>query len=141
MIDFDFDNGMIYISDDLKICPGFTFEEFRRSGLYDRRSSVEHICIKGMPETQYVWLGEHLIGGVSYLVNLLFRGETIQIVSFVCCDRERDIGTGEERKAVHDLMLEKYDIFSEKSYDWGSVLSEHDPDTDFSSISITFFTG
>ena len=119
----DFENGIITI-DEVKLGPGYSFNDFMFTRLFDRQSENRAFSLKGVKK----------IGDNDFCVGLAFRDRTLFFAELVCVDEEFTWETEEKRKELHDRILRKYGIAEEKEFRWGSVRSVFDQKSCVSSI-------
>ena len=123
----DVNNGTFSLDDDLVIAPGYTFGQFRKTKYYAGQN----------PERAF-WLEETFeFHDHSFKVGLFFRGETIYILSLLCCDKPFNMEEEEKRKIYHDGILESWAI-AQSDYPWGRIKSEYDSKSNISSIDVVF---
>ena len=113
-------NGLLKISDELTVFPGYSFEQFKHTKFYKNQDGIKIIYL----DTQ------QSIDNRKFIVSLFFRNGKIYIVSLICCEQER--------KLLHDEILHKLGIDSNSRYVWGKILSEYDARSNLSSINIIY---
>lgn len=121
--------GLIRISDELTISPGFMFDQFKKSKFYKNQDGIRIIYLDG----------QHIIENRKYLISLFFKNERIYLVSLMCCDKEYSEKTEHERKILHDDILKELKIVNGERYDWGVISSDYDAKSNISSINIIYF--
>lgn len=89
-------SGIIEINDET-FSPGYTFEDFKNSSLYDGQDGVRIIRLKGI-----VKLLEN-----NYIISLFFRNNVLYMLSLICTDIEFRFSEEVKRKQFHDSILEK----------------------------------
>lgn len=121
--------GFIRISDELIISPGFSFDQFKNTRLYENQDGIRTIYLEG----------QHIIENRKYIVSLFFRNRIIYLVSLMCCDKEYSEQTERERKVLHDNILKELGVKDRKRYDWGMISSDYDARSNISSINVIYF--
>lgn len=124
----DISNGRITISDELKIFPGFSFEQFKHTRFYKNQDGIKIIYLEGIQN----------IDKRNYIVGLFFRNGKIYMVSLICCDKEFSEKDENKRKILHDDILYELGIV-QKRYTWGKIASNYDVRSNISSIDIIYF--
>lgn len=123
-------DGFIKISDELTVCPNFTFEQFKKTSFFKNQDAVRLIYLDG----------QQIIDNRNYIVSLFFRNNKIYMVSLICCDKEFEEKDEKERKKMHDDILKKIGIDNAKEYGWGKISSDYDARGNVSSINIEYFS-
>ncbi len=121
-------DGVISISDQLTIGPGFSFEQFQRTKFYKKQDGIKMIDLDG-PQR---------IDGRNYLVSLFFRSGIIYLVSLVCCDETFSANEEKQRKRFHDHILNQLGLRPQERYSWGTISSEYDARSNLSSINMVY---
>ncbi len=121
-------NGLLKISDELTVFPGYSFEQFKHTKFYKNQDGIKIIYL----DTQ------QSIDNRKFIVSLFFRNGKIYIVSLICCEQEYSEKNEKERKLLHDEILHKLGIDSNSRYVWGKILSEYDARSNLSSINIIY---
>lgn len=101
----DFEHGTIII-DNIKIGPGYSFDDFCSSPFYKGQDGIKIIYIDGIKK----------IENNQYIISLFFREKALYMLSLICCDKQFTPTTEEERKKLHDLILSKFSIVDEKIF-------------------------
>ncbi len=122
-------DGVISISDQLTICPDFSFEQFKHTKFYKGQDGIKIIYLDGQQN----------IDGRKYIVSLFFRSGKIYMVSFICCDKKFSENDEEKRKMLHDDILKKLGMRPRERYSWGKISSNYDARSNLSSINILYF--
>lgn len=120
-------SGIIEINGET-FSPGYTFEDFKNSSLYDGQDGVRIIRLKGI-----VKLLEN-----NYIVSLFFRNNVLYMLSLICTDIEFQFSEEVKRKQFHDSILEKNGLDTESYFEWGNIKSVYDPKGNVSSINIIY---
>lgn len=124
-------NGVVGISSDLTVKPGYTFEEFKRSRYYNNQDGI-----------LVIYLDDKInVDGRCYYVSLFFRNGNLYMLSLICCDRYFAEKDEYKRKEYHDKILKSYGIDGTAEYDWGSISSDYDKRGNVSSINLTYHVG
>lgn len=124
----DVKNGSFKVNDNLKFFPGFSFKDFERTPYY-----------KGQDGVRTIYLDEpQKIGDYIFLVRFFFKNNLIYMVSLINCDKDFQENEEENRKSIHDLILQEKGIENGKLYKWGKVVSEYDARSNMSSINIFY---
>lgn len=118
-------NGIIKI-DGETIGPQYRFDDFKKSDFYNGQAGVRIIYLEGIKQ----------IFGRNFIVSLFFKDGKIYIVSLICCDNEYEPEQEENRKILHDYILNEMGIEKEKIYQWGKISSVYDPKSNISSINV-----
>lgn len=121
-------NGVIIISDDLIISPGFSFEQFKHSKFYKNQDGVKIIHLDE----------KQIMDNRRYYVSLLFRKGKIYMVSLMCDDKDFSEIDEYKRKIFHDEILMEWGIKGQEEYSWGGISSNYDPKGNVSNINITY---
>lgn len=121
--------GIVKISDELIVSPGFSFEQFKKTKFYNGQDGIRIIYLDEM----------QVIDGRKYIVSLFFRADKIYMVSFMCCDKEFLECEEDKRKILHDEILMELGIKEQKEYNWGKISSGYDYKSNISSIDIVYF--
>ena len=125
----DISNGFLKISDELTIFPGFSFEQFKHTRFY-----------KNQDELRIIYLDEQQsIDNRKYIVSLFFMNGKIYMVSLICCDKEFSEKDEDNRKILHDDILNELGINQKMEYSWGKISSDYDARSNVSSIDIMYF--
>lgn len=125
----DISNGFLKISNDLKIAPGFSFEQFKHTKFY-----------KNQDEKRIIYLDrQQIIDDRRYIVSLFFRNKKIYMVSLICCDAEFSEENENKRKILHDNILNELGINQWMEFNWGKISSDYDARSNISSIDVTYF--
>ena len=95
-------NGLLKISDELTVFPGYSFEQFKHTKFYKNQDGIKIIYL----DTQ------QSIDNRKFIVSLFFRNGKIYIVSLICCEQEYSEKNEKERKLLHDEILHKLGIDS-----------------------------
>lgn len=121
--------GIIRISDELTICPGFSFEQFKSTRFYKNQDGIKIIYLDG----------QQIIHDRKYIVSLFFRNGKIYMVSLICCDKEFQEKEECKRKALHDEILNELKIIGQGKYNWGMISSDYDARSNISSINVIYY--
>lgn len=122
--------GIVAVSNNMIIHPGYTFEEFKNTIFYLKQDGV-----------RIIYLDEkQIIDGKQYIVGLFFRRQKIYMLSLICCDGEYDEKSEINRKKLHDDILNKYEIMEQDDFKWGKIRSEYDARSNISSINFYYVT-
>ncbi len=124
----DIRDGLISISDQLTIYPGFSFEQFKHTTFYKGQDGIRMIDLDG----------QQTIDDRKYMVSLFFRDGKIYMASFVCCDEEFSEKDEKKRKRLHDDILNEFGLRPQERYDWGKISSDYDDRSNLSSINIVY---
>ncbi|WP_088810938.1 MULTISPECIES: hypothetical protein [unclassified Listeria] len=124
----DVNDGRFVISNTLILYPGYKFDDFKRSKYYNGQDGIRIIYLDD----------KQIIDGKKYHVSLFFRNNKIYLVSLINCDSEISESKEEERKMLHDRILEENNILSGHQYEWGKIVSEYDARSNISSIDIYY---
>lgn len=125
----DIRNGLLKISDELTIFPGFSFEQFKHTRFYKNQDGVRIIYLDE----------QQIIDNKKYIVSLFFRNGKIYMVSLICCDKEFSEKDEDKRKILHDNILNELGINQQMEYGWGKISSAYDARSNVSSIDIMYF--
>ena len=125
----DISNGLISISKELQISPGFQFEQFKKTKYYKNQDGIRIIYLDGY----------HIIWGRTYIVSLFFRNNKIYMVSLMCCDYEFSESEEYKRKELHDNILKEWKLENPMKFYWGEVSSDYDNRGNVSSINIQYY--
>ncbi len=120
--------GEIIISEHLKFSPMMTFEDFKKSPLYDNQEDFRVIQLR---DRQY-------IDGNEYYVSFFFRDGMIYAITLIYANMTISEENEMERKKIHDKILIANNIESGKEYSWGRVTSGYDGRSNSSEIVITY---
>ena len=120
-------SGIIEINGET-FSPGYTFEEFKNSSLYDGQDGVRIIRLKGT-----IKLLEN-----NYIASLFFRNNVLYMLSFICIDVEFQFEEEIKCKQFHDSILKKNGLDTESYFEWGNIKSVYDPKGNVSSINIIY---
>jgi hypothetical protein len=124
----EFDKGIVRISEDLTIRPGYTFADFKKCRYYRNQDGI-----------RVIYLEERIdIGGRSYAVDFFFRNGIIYMLSLTCLDRDYTEEDEPQRKKLHDEILREYGIDGTAEYYWGIVSSNYDARGNVSSINLEY---
>ena len=124
----DLQNGMVKIADDLRICPNYTFGDFKKSRYYNNQDGVRVIYLDG----------QQVIDNRKYIVSLFFRDEMIYMLSLFCCDKEFAEEDEKARKQMHDEILSQLGVKHNSDFSWGKISSTYDARSNCSSINIIY---
>ena len=124
----DISNGVLEVSDELVLSPGFSFEQFKRTRFYKNQDGVKIIYLDE----------QQIIDNRRYFVNLFFRNKKIYIVSLVCCDKEFPEEDEPKRKNLHDEILNELGVNQQVNYSWGKITSSYDARSNLSCINIVY---
>lgn len=119
----DWLRGEVELCNDLKIRPGFTFEDFKKTKEYQGQDGIRVIEL-----ADAVTIDNH-----KYYVSFFFREGNIYALSLFCCDQEFGFEDEIKRKELHDRILAEYNI-TEENYPWGKIVSNYDRRGNVSSI-------
>ncbi|MBD5452851.1 MAG: hypothetical protein HDR30_00795 [Lachnospiraceae bacterium] len=123
------DAGLVRISEDLTISPGYSFEEFKSTKFYKKQDGIKIIYLDE----------QQMIEKHQYIVSLFFRTGKIYMVSLICCDKDYSESDEYKRKALHDNILKELGIIEKRKFDWGMISSDYDARSNISSINVTYF--
>lgn len=124
----DVKTGIFKIGNVLEIHPGYTFENFKKSTLYNGENGI-----------RIIYLDEkQVIDGQRYIVSLFFKNNIIYMVSLILSEVEYSEEDEEKRKENHDEILKKDGITNNTEYAWGKISSEYDAKSNISSINIYY---
>ena len=121
-------DGIVAIKEGLIISPGYSFNDFKKTSFYNGQAGIRIIKIEGL-----IYIDNH-----KYLVDLFFLKGIIYRVSFVCCDREFTMECEEQRRELHNEILQQYGLNRENEYAWGKIISNYDAKGNISSISFYY---
>lgn len=121
-------NGVISISKELQISPGFKFEEFKKTKYYKNQDGIRIIYLEGY----------QVILGRKYIVSLFFRNNKIYMISLICCDNEFLESEEYKRKELHDNILKEWRMENPMNFSWGRISSDYDIRGNVSSINIQY---
>lgn len=121
-------NGVVEISDDLIIKPGYSFEEFKKTKFYSNQDGIRIVELDDK-----VAIDER-----EYLADLFFRNGIIYIISLTCCDKVFSEIDEPKRKEYHDEILKSYGIDDKAEFEWGSIYSVYDSRGNASTINIEY---
>ena len=122
------DAGLVRISEDLTISPGYSFEEFKGTKFYKKQDGIKIIYLDE----------QQTIEKHQYIVSLFFRTGKIYMVSLICCDKDYSESDEYKRKALHDNILKELGIIEKRKFDWGIISSDYDARSNISSINVTY---
>lgn len=125
----DTHNGVIKVSDELTIYPGYSFDQFQHTKFYKNQDGIRIIYLDG----------QQMIDGRSYIVSLIFRDRKLYMLSLICCDEEFSEQDEKKRKMLHDTILNELGIRPQEQYSWGKISSDYDARGNVSSINIIYF--
>jgi hypothetical protein len=123
-------SGIIEINGE-EFCPGYTFEEFKKSIFFDGQDGVKIIRINDAAR----------IKDNNYIVSLFFRNKILYMISMICIDVEFSFSEEFKRKWFHDEILKKSGLSVESFFEWGNIKSIYDPKGNVSSINIIYNVG
>ena len=124
----DFEKGIVRVSEDLTIRPGYTFDDFKKCRYYKDQDGI-----------LVIYLDEKIdFDGRSYAVDFFFRNGIIYMLSLTCLDRDYTEEDEPKRKELHDEILKGYGIDGIAEYDWGIVSSNYDARGNVSSINLEY---
>ena len=124
----DFEKGIVRVSEDLTIRPGYTFDDFKKCRYYRNQDGI---CV--------IYLDEKIdIDGRSYAVDFFFRNGIIYMLSLTCLDKDYTEEDEPQRKEFHDEILQEYGIDGIAKFDWGIVSSNYDARGNVSSINLEY---
>lgn len=121
-------SGVLTITSELEIYPGYTFEKFKLSKFYTGQDGIRIIYLNN----------KQMIDGKEYVISLFFRGGNIYMVSLIDCSIDISEKDEPKRKEIHDNTLKKLGIKNEYEYSWGKVVSDYDERSNCSSINIVY---
>ena len=124
----DISNGVLEVSDELVLSPGFSFEQFKRTRFYKNQDGVKIIYLDE----------QQIIDNRRFFVNLFFRNKKIYIVSLVFCDKEFPEEDEPKRKILHDEILNELGVNQQVNYSWGKITSSYDARSNLSCINIVY---
>ena len=124
----DISKGIIKLSDNLIITPGYSFEMFKNTQYYCNQDEIRQIILDG----------EFVIENRHYKVSLCFRKRRIYFLGLTCVDEEFTWETEPQRKSLHDRILNEWGLFEYNEFDWGKITSAFDPKGCISSILIVY---
>ena len=124
----DISKGIIKLSDNLVIFPGYSFEMFKNTQYYCNQDEIRQIILDG----------EFVIENRHYKVSLCFRKRRIYFLELMCVDEEFTCETEPQRKSLHDQILNEWGLFEYNEFDWGKITSNFDPKGCISSILIVY---
>lgn len=125
----DTHNGVIAISDDLTVYPGYSFDQFQHTRFYKGQDGIKIIYLDGRQR----------IDGRSYMISLFFRDKKLYMLSLICCDKEFSEQDEKKRKILHDGILNGLGIRPQEQYGWGKISSDYDARSNLSSINVVYF--
>ncbi len=123
-------SGLIRISEDLMISPGYSFEEFKGTRFYKNQDGIKIIYLDE----------QQMIEKHPYIVSLFFKTGKIYMVSLICCYKKYSESDEFKRKALHDSILKELGIIEKQKFDWGMISSDYDARSNISSINVTYFS-
>lgn len=121
-------DGIVTISNNMIIHPGYTFDEFKSTSFYSNQDSIEIIYLDGKQE----------INGKPYMVDLFFREKKLYNLSLLCCEIDFSPKDEIKRKELHDKILAENNLLEKNYFDWGKILSEYDARGHESSINFYY---
>lgn len=124
----DIRNGILRLSEDLIMSPGYTFEDFKKTSYYKGQDGIRVITLDD----------RYNIEGNTFLVSLVFVDGRLDNVSLVCTDEEFSWETEPERKKLHDRILNDWGLSGENLFEWGNISSVFDAKSCVSSIVIRY---
>ena len=124
----DISKGIIKLSDNLVIFPGYSFEMFKNTQYYCNQDEIRQIILDG----------EFVIENRHYKASLCFRKRRIYFLELICVDEEFTWETEPQRKKLHDQILNEWGLFEYNEFDWGKITSNFDPKGCISSILIVY---
>ena len=126
----DLKYGIIKINGEI-FAPGYTFEDFQRSTLFEGQDAVRIIRLNDTVK----------IGGNNFITSLFFRNKILYMLSMMCVDIDIPFSEEIKRKQLHDEILAKNGLSPETFFDWGNIKSIYDSKGNVSSINIIYNAG
>ncbi|MCR5529634.1 MAG: hypothetical protein K6F49_10495 [Saccharofermentans sp.] len=124
----DIRNGILRLSEDLIMSPGYTFEDFKKTSYYKGQDGIRVITLDD----------RYNIEGNTFLVSLVFVDGRLDNVSLFCTDEEFSWETEPERKKLHDRILNDWGLSGENLFEWGNISSVFDAKSCVSSVVIRY---
>lgn len=121
-------DGIVALNESFIIFPGYSFNDFKRSAFYTGQDGSRIITLDG-----FFYFDNH-----KFLVELSFIKEDIYSVSLLCCDVEIPFEAEEERRKLHDEILQEHGLNRENEYSWGKIISDYDARGNVSSIDFIY---
>ncbi len=121
-------DGIVTISNNMIIHPGYTFDEFKSTSFYLNQDDIKIIYLNGKQE----------INEKPYIVGLFFREKKLYMLSLICCEVDFSEKDEIKRKELHDKILSENNILEKKDFYWGKILSEYDVRGNVSSINFYY---
>lgn len=116
------------LSEDLIISPGYSFSDFMKTAFYTGQNGIRSITLDGF----------FIIDNHKFIIELIFIKQVIYSVSLLCCDVEFSIEAEEERRKLHDEILQQHGLNRENEYSWGKIVSNYDVKGNVSSIDFIY---
>lgn len=121
-------DGIVTISNNIIIHPGYTFDEFKSTSFYLNQDGIKIIYLNGKQE----------INEKPYIVGLFFREKKLYMLSLICCEVDFSEKDEIKRKKLHDKILSENNILEKNDFYWGKILSEYDVRGNVSSINFYY---
>lgn len=121
-------DGIVTISDNIVIHPGYTFDEFKSTSFYSNQDGIKIIYLDG----------KQVINEKPYIVGLFFREKKLYMLSLICCEVDFSEKDEIKRKELHDKILSENNILEKNYFEWGKILSEYDVRGNVSSINFYY---
>ncbi len=126
----DLKSGIIKINGEI-FAPGYTFEDFQRSTIFEGQDAVRIIRLNDTVK----------IGGNNFITSLFFRNKILYMLSMMSVDIDIPFSEEIKRKQLHDEILAKNGLSPETFFDWGNIKSIYDSKGNVSSINIIYNAG
>jgi|AGTN01.1.fsa_nt_gi hypothetical protein len=105
-------DGSIMINNSIKLFPGFSLSDFKKTSLFSNQDT-----------SLFFWIRDKcIINGVKFIIGFWFDGDYLRQIQLFC--DEDYINNEEQRKQIHDDLIKK--ITDKKDFEWGSIESTID---------------
>lgn len=121
-------DGSIVMDNKFILSHKLSFDEFKRSNYYNNENEIRMIYLDGM----------HKIEDNYFYISLYFKNGFLKQVQGMINNKDITEANEGMRKKLHDELLRKFNISTDKDYDWGVITSEYDRKSNSSDIIITY---